>query len=342
MTDLVVGGGAVGSLVGWALAAGGRDVAIVRRRLEGPPRPSDLTVLDRSGAGRTVAVTELARPDDLPAAPELIVFAVKVFDVEAAAESCVRWPDAVALTVSNGIGAEEIVRRVRPNAGLIAGSVTASVGPVGERIVARQNRGGIAVSSAYGETRELAQALVAAFGAAGLRTGLLDDPASMKWSKLVVNLAGNATCAIVGRLPSEVYGDPLGYEVERRQLREAFAVIRRSGHRVVALPGADVRLLDLATRLPAAIARPVLRRIVGRGRGGKRPSLLLHAEAGPGPSEVDWLNGAVARYAAELGGVAPVNRRLTELVGEVLADPGRRAWFDGRIDRLAAEVGVNG
>ena len=106
-----------------------------------------------------MAVTEVAAPADLPAAPELIVIAVKVFDVEAAALSCAPWPDAVALTVSNGVGAEEIVRRVRPGAGIVAGSVTASVEATGDRAVARLNRGGIVVASAAGDTRDLAASL---------------------------------------------------------------------------------------------------------------------------------------------------------------------------------------
>jgi hypothetical protein len=66
--------------------------------------------------------------------------------------------------------------------------------------------------------------------------------------------------------------------------------------------------------------------------------LRVHAGAASGPSEVEWLNGAVAREAERLGGVARVNRRLTELLGEVLADPERRAWFRGRPDRLVAEI----
>jgi 2-dehydropantoate 2-reductase len=342
VTDLVVGGGAVGSLVGWALAAAGRDVAIVRRSMDGPPRPADLTVTDPKGASRMVAVTEVHDPSALDEAPELIVIAVKMFDVEEAATTCAAFPDAVALTVSNGVGAEEIVRRVRPGAGLVAGSVTASVESSGQRMIARLNNGGVAVAPAAGDTRAMAEALGEAFRTAGLRTRVLDDARSMKWSKLVGNIVGNASAAIVGRPPGEIYADRLGYEVERRQVREAIAVVRQSGLRLVALPGADVRLLDLATRLPAVLARPVLTRVVGGARGGKAPSLLLHAQGGGGRSEVGWLNGAVARAAHDLGGRAAVNEKLTTLVEEVLADADRRAWFDGRIDRLAAEVGVTG
>jgi 2-dehydropantoate 2-reductase len=106
----------------------------------------------------------------------------------------------------------------------------------------------------------------------------------------------------------------------------------------VALPGADARLLAVGIRLPPVLVRPILRRVVVGARGGKDPSLRLHATSGSGPSEVDWLNGAVADAAEKLGGAAPVNRRLTTLLHEVLDDPARREWFSGRPDRLVEAV----
>jgi 2-dehydropantoate 2-reductase len=160
----------------------------------------------------------------------------------------------------------------------------------------------------------------------------------MKWSKLLGNLVGNATSAIVDRSPAELYADPGVFAIERRQLLESLAIMGRLGLSPQALPGADIRLLATSLRLPPVLARPILRRIVGAARGGKDPSLLVQATTGAGPSEVDWLNGAVANAAERLGGVAPVNRRLTTLVHEVLADPARREWFRGRPDRLVEAV----
>jgi 2-dehydropantoate 2-reductase len=340
MTDLVVGGGAVGTLIAWGLATGGRDVAIVRRAKTDGPSQAEVALVDPAGDRRTAPVTEVARPDDLSAAPELIVFAVKMFDLEGAAASCSVWPSATGLTVSNGVGAEEIVSEVRPGAGLIAGSVTASVELVGEGTVSRLNRGGIGLAPVEGDVDRLIEDLLSAFAAAGLRTGRVDDAAAMKWSKLLANLVGNATSAIVDCPPSELYGVPGIFRIERRQLLEALAVMRRLGLSPVALPGADARLLAVGIRLPPVLVRPILRRVVVGARGGKDPSLRLHAIAGSGPSEVDWLNGAVADAAERVGGAAPVNRRLTTLLHEVLDDPARREWFSGRPDRLveAAEA----
>jgi 2-dehydropantoate 2-reductase len=339
MTDLVVGGGAVGTLIAWALATGGRDVAIVRRAKTDGPSQAEVALLDGAGDDRrTARVIEVARPSDLPAAPELIVFAVKMFDLAAAAESCAAWPASTGLTVSNGVGAEQIVTDVRPMAGLIAGSVTASVELVGDRSVRQLNRGGIALAPAYGADDRLIGRLLAAFSEAGLRTGRVENAWSMKWSKLLANLVGNATSAIVDRPPAELYGDPGIFRIERRQLLEALAVMRRLGLSPVALPGADARLLAVGIRLPPVLVRPILRRVVVGARGGKDPSLRLHATSGSGPSEVDWLNGAVADAAEKLGGAAPVNRRLTTLLHEVLDDPARREWFSGRPDRLVEAV----
>jgi 2-dehydropantoate 2-reductase len=339
MTDLVVGGGAVGTLVAWALAAGGREVAIVRRRLEGPPRRAVMAVVDRAGRRHEASATEVRAPSDLAAAPDLIVFAVKMFDLPAAVESCAGWPSATALTLSNGIGAEEIVAERRAG-GLIAGSVTSSVEVAPDGAVVRLNRGGIALAAARGgvQAAALVDALVAAFGSAGLRAVRRDDARAMKWSKLVANLVANATSAILDITPSEIYADPGTYRIERRQLLEAFAVMRRLGLEPVSLPGADVRLLRLGLRLPDVIGRTVIGRVVAGARGGKSPSLRLHAGSSPGPTEVGWLNGAVAREADRLGGRAPVNARLTELVAEVVADPDRRTWFRDRPDRLVTAV----
>lgn len=337
MTDLVVGGGAVGTMLAWALATGGREVAIVRRRHEGPPAPERVAVTDVGGVRREATVSAVRTPADLPAAPEVIVFAVKMFDLAAAVDACASWPTAVALTVANGIGAEAIVQERRGGA-LIAGSVTSAVEVLDDGTVARLNRGGVALAPVQGDVGPIVDALLAAFARAGLRTARCEDPAAMKWSKLVGNLLANATSAILDQSPGKVYADASAYRVERRMLLEAFGVMRSLRSSAVPLPGMDVRWLRLGLRLPDAIGRPVIRRVIAGARGSKDPSLRRHARTGGGPSEVEWLNGAVDREARRLGRVAPVNRRLSVLMAEILADPERRAWFRGRPDRLVAEV----
>jgi 2-dehydropantoate 2-reductase len=163
----------------------------------------------------------------------------------------------------------------------------------------------------------------------------------MKWSKLLANLVGNATSAILDLDPGTIYADRLGYRVEREQLHEAVSVMRALGLTPVSLPGARTSLLLRGLSLPEALGRPLVARAIAGARGGKSPSLRLHVRGGGGlPTEALWLNGAVAEAGGRSGSPAPVNRALAGLVDEVAADPARAAWFAGRTDRLAAAVGI--
>ena len=350
MQVVVIGAGAVGSFLAWTLASAGHDVALLRR----PGRAGTDGVEGAGGSAESERSVRLVRPDGTTdavtitvgppsAPPDLIVLAVKMPDLASALDSAAAWPESTVLAAENGVGADAQVVSARPNGGVLAGSLTTAVG-LEDGVIHRHSTGGIGLatvrSGAQGsfeavtaESAATAESVASAFRAGGLRAAVLADPRSMRWSKLLANLVGNATSAILDMDPADVYADPRSFAIERRQLREALAVMRRSGLVVCRLPGADVRGLTLAVRLPARLMRPILRRVVAAGRGGKSPSLRLAVRSG-GPTEVDWLQGGVATAAHALGGRAPVNERLATIVRECSADPGRAAWFRGRPDRL--------
>ncbi|HEY2888104.1 MAG TPA: 2-dehydropantoate 2-reductase N-terminal domain-containing protein [Candidatus Limnocylindrales bacterium] len=336
---LVIGAGAVGSLLGWTLAKAGEHIVLLRRG--GPPgeRPESLTVSGPTAPASTAEVQVAGSPEGVSDVPEVILIAVKMPDLAGAIATAAAWPEATIVAVENGVGADDLLLELRPEGGLIAAALTASVERAGDGSIRRLSRGGIVLASVRGDLGPTIGRLVTAFGAGGLRARVVADPAAMRWSKLLVNLMGNASGAIVDIDPAAVYHDAGLFRVERRQLGEALGVMSRLNLRPIKLFGADTRLLPIAGRLPGPLMQPILARVVGAGRGGKRPSLHLHLEAGSGaPSEVEWLNGAVAGAAARLGGRAPVNARLAELVAECTADPQRRAWFRGRPDRLIEAI----
>jgi 2-dehydropantoate 2-reductase len=210
-------------------------------------------------------------------------------------------------------------------------------------------KGGLGLSAVTPDAKPSVRALKREFNRVGFRTAELRDPSSMKWSKLVANLIGNATGAVLDMDADEIYRDPRLFAIERRQLIEALDVMRQLGLKPVALPGAAVPWLARVVRLPAFLSRPILARIVGGARAGKLPSLRVHiraVEAGVPPitavagepTEVHWMNGAVARFGVVTDVPTPVNSLLAELVDEVAADPKRRAALRGNPDRLLAEL----
>ena len=336
---LVIGAGAVGSFLGGMLATAGHDLTLLGRRpFAGPGDAGTLLLEEADGSVRTVDVRrahDAATIED----PALIIVAVKSFDLEAALAVAERWPTADVMTVQNGIGAEEMAVAARTSA-VIAGSLTSAVEPIAAG-VRRRRVGGIGLAVARGDasTTALVARLAEAWTGSGLPATVFDDATAMKWSKLLANLVGNATSAILDMSPGEIYADHRTYPIERRQLQEAVAVMRAMGTRPVALPGAHVRLLLWGIALPEVIGRPIVARSIAGARGGKSPSLRLHVRGGgSGPTEARWLNGAVARAGSGLAVPTPVNQLLAELTEEVASDPERAAWFAGRPDRLAAHV----
>jgi 2-dehydropantoate 2-reductase len=342
---LVVGAGAVGSFLGALLGSIGHDVTLVRIFEPDSERP--LVLVRSDGSRVTIPVHRFTRTEDAPA-PDLILVAVKMPFLREALAPTLRWPDVPTLTVENGIGAEGIAAQVRPAAPMLAGSLTVAVRLASEDEVQAMGRGGLALAAASEPARPLVRGLMDDFERAGLP--VVERPAAgpMKWSKLLTNLMANATGAILDMDPDAIYRDPRLYEVERRQLREALAVMKRLGMRPVRIPRAPVPLMAFGLRLPSWLVRPILTRVVGGARHGKSPSLRLHVRsAAPDApcseqSEVEWMNGAVVRAGAEVGLATPVNACLAALVEEVAADPERRAWFKGHTERLLAELAAGG
>jgi 2-dehydropantoate 2-reductase len=347
---LVIGPGAVGSFLGWTLARGGEAVELLGR--SGVARFVDASVSGSAGAAGAQGAAGVWSPirlgspiqlagsgTSVSAVPELILIAVKMPDLAGAIEGAARWPEATVVAVQNGVGAEDLLLAQRPRGGLIAASLTTSVERSPDGSIQRLSRGGIVLAPVRGNVTAAIGRLINGLVAGGLRARRTADPVALRWSKLLVNLMGNATGAITDLEPSAVYRDPILFGIERRQAAEALAEMAGLHVRPVRLFGADARLLPIAARLPGRLVQPILVRVVAAGRGGKRPSLHLHLDAGAGaPSEVDWLNGAVARAAVARGTTAPVNARLAEILDACNRDPERRAWFRGRPDRLLEAV----
>ncbi len=312
MKFLFFGAGAIGTSLGGSLALAGHTVAFAEQ--PGPAeiiRRQGLSVALPDGKRLVREVTVFTSPAEALGSGtyDLGVFALKSFDTEAALQSLAgvaELPPVVCF--QNGVDNEPAIARALDADRVIAGTVTSAVGKPGVGSVVLERKRGVGVA----EGHKLSAPLVQALNEAGLDARLYPSAGPMKWSKLLTNLLGNATSAILDLAAREVFADRRLFEVEMRALGECLAVMRALGYGPVDLPGMPVRALSWATRLPRVIAQPLLRRAVGGGRGGKMPSFHVDLHGGRGKTEVGWLNGAVVRHGKEQGVPTPVNRVLTE------------------------------
>ncbi len=315
MRVYVVGAGAVGTYLGELLRGVGSEVVYAPR--------------------------ELAAVD--PVEAELALVTVKAYDTPGAIETLRRaLRDASATTIvtpQNGVGNEELLAAAFGAENVVAAALTVPVerDAAGRGVAAKG--GGIAFAP-VGESNAH-NWLLAAFGATPLPTSAVTDYRALKWSKLALNVVANASCAILDVLPVQlVHWDEI-FRLEIHAIREVRATMKAMGIAPIDLPRYPVRALQRVATLPSPVSRPLLASRIAGARGEKPPSLLLDLRSAKHRTEVEHLNGAVARAAREAGVPAPVNTAYARIVSDIAHMPQLWAKYRERPAALLAEVGPN-
>jgi len=344
MRYLIYGAGAVGSMLGVQLALNGEQVSFLAR-----PRVAEhyiangimLTGLRSPGRLDNPKIYTTSEEALTSAAIDVVLLTVKAYDVEAAGKTIrALLPSTTPVVcLANGIGSETILAGIIGAPNVIAASLTTAVHlrTGGEVRVERER--GLGVSGSH---QALPQVL-SAFNKAGIKTRRYAHPERMKWSKLLINIISNASCAILGWAPGQIFSHPGLSHLELAALAEALEAMKRKGLRVENLPGVPVSLLPLAILLRGKIVGLVLGRVVARARGKKRPSLFY--DLGQGRSEIKWLNGAIVEEGHHSGFPTPANTVLTKIMSRLVNDSSEHTRFLNQPDellKLAAAAGVRG
>ncbi len=310
---LVFGAGAIGTYIGGSLALHGQGVVFLEQ-------PGVAQELRKRGLRLNLLGQEHSLPEPLICASieealahgpfDVALFALKAYDTQAALQGLASHAGQLPpfLCLQNGIDNEPALAAALGADKVIAGTVTSAIGRRAAGDIVLERLRGMGVAAGH----PLSARLVSALDTAGLNARLYPRAADMKWSKMLTNLLANASSAILDMTPAEIFAHPGLCRLELAQLRETLRVMAAQRIGVVNLPGTPVRLLALGVRLPALLARPLLQRAVGRGRGGKMPSFHIDLHSGRGKSEVSYLNGAIVRLGERLGVPTPANRLLND------------------------------
>jgi 2-dehydropantoate 2-reductase len=317
---LCFGAGAIGTYIGGSLALSGHEVVFLERPKFDPSTRPEITLhLARQPdtINKPVIKTDIAEISTLPPF-DVALFALKSFDTDTALKQIAPYAEHMPpfLCLQNGIDNEGKLAAVLGENKVIPATVTSAIGKKANGEIVLEKLRGVGISAQH----PLSQTLFDHFAAANLNPLLLDDSQSMKWSKMLTNLIANASSAILGMLPSQIFADPGLSEIELMQIREILTVMKKKGIKVVNLPGTPVKVLTGIYRyLPAFISRPILKKAVAGGRGDKMPSFYIDLHSGRAKSEVDFLNGAVVRAGSEIGIPTPANHFLNSTLLKLVA-----------------------
>ncbi len=322
MKYLIFGAGAIGTYIGGSLLKAGRDVRFIDR-IEAIPdllvNGISLRADEHTYNNRDVKV--FSDPGQAFAESiDVVVFAMKSFDTLTAARTISTFNDKfkVVLCIQNGVENEQVIAEEIGWDKVIGGTVTSSIGRLGLGNVVLERKRGIGIL----HKGDISQQIYRDFQDADLNPILFDSLPNMKWSKMLSNLLGNASCAILDMTPTEVFSSKSIYKLEVDQIKEALRVMKANGWKTVNLPGVPMQaLIYVISLLPTPISQLILKNKLGGGRGAKMPSFHIDLHSGKTQSEVVYLNGAVERFGEKVGVPTPVNSTFMRVLLSLVDQP---------------------
>jgi len=317
--NLIIGAGAVGTILATYLRAAGQPVTLLIREkdrlaygavnelrtdaVNGPavvaPRPTLQTRLDLANVDYVFICVKFpalaALLDQLPST----------------------LPDTVTVVSTlNGLSGLRMIRKRFPDARVVPMSVMYNgqlLGPLHAQITTKPI---VVVGS---DDRRL----LGLFGDSGMVVKRAHGEDAV-WGKLLINLA-NAICALTHTTFQHL--------LTRKDLREIYAAVLDEA--VATLERAEIRY-----QLPMPIPYKVYRLILKHGgplpwwfakarnglQPGSFPSMVADVDQGR-QTEVGQLNGEIVAVAASRGIPTPINSRIVELVREIEGKKASRYWL---------------
>jgi 2-dehydropantoate 2-reductase len=250
-----------------------------------------------TGAGevtaRVRATTEAA---ELPAC-EFGIVATKSMHTDAAvAATAHAFSDGCVCSVQNGVGNEEAIARH------VERVIRGTTFPAGRLVEPGQVQWDVKGDTTLGPFEpspaplEEIERLADACTRAGLPTKAVPDARGAQWRKVIFNAATNPVGALTGLTHGRV--------CEFAPLRRLVSVLVDEGEAVAAVQGIELdadpeELIDHAARPDVAYDH--------------KASMLQDVEARRA-TEIDYLNGGIARFGREHGVPTPLNDAVTALV----------------------------
>jgi 2-dehydropantoate 2-reductase len=306
---VVAGAGSIGCFVGGMLAAADRRVSLLTRpRVIAEIENNGIRLTSFEGLERHVAPPKFSLSGD-PAifnGAGVVLVAVKSADTAEIADLMARHapPDAVIISLQNGVGNAAVLREVLPRRRVLAAMVPFNVIALGDGRFHRATSGDIVIEAdALGTAARLS--------VPGLAMRSTDNIVGVQWGKLLINLA-NALNAL-----SDL---PLREQLAKRpwrtlladQMAEALAVMKAEGIKPVSATPVWPVLAPHLLRMPDILFELMLGQTMKIDREA-RSSMWEDLQRGR-RTEIDYLQGVIVQLAERHGLRAPLSRRVVTLI----------------------------
>ncbi|RLB36274.1 MAG: 2-dehydropantoate 2-reductase [Deltaproteobacteria bacterium] len=295
MKIVCIGPGAMGCLFAAKLKRAGNEVGLMDYKED---RARLLSTNGIYVEGVTGSFHEMVpvqtRPDFHPI--DLVLVCVKAIKTEEVAYALANkiGEKSIVVSLQNGVGNIEILSRFLGTERVVGGITSEGATLLGPGHVRHAGQGQTFIGAVDAQHPALPQ-IASLFNNAGFSTKISDNINGLIWGKLLVNAGINALAAIT-RLRNGVLPDlPETRDLMHEAVREAKLIAQAKG---IELPYDDpIARVTEVCRATATNVASMLQDVLNRK-----------------PTEVDFINGAIAREGEALGIPTPVNRALTKII----------------------------
>jgi len=308
---VVAGAGSIGCFVGGVSASAGHRVSLLARpRVIAEIERFGLTLTSLEGSTWHVASQQLKLSEDpkVLADAGIVLVAVKSADTAEIADAIALHapPDAVIVSLQNGIANAAVLRARLPGRTVLAAMVPFNVIAAGEGRFHRATSGDIVIERDAADT-------AATLSVPGLAMRATSDIAGVQWGKLLVNL-NNAINALSGLPLREQLADRDWRRLFADQIAEGLMAVRAEGVHPVSPTPVPLSWVPYLLRLPDAlfaIAMAQAMKIDPQARSSMWEDLDRRRR-----TEIDYLQGVITEIADRRGLNVPLSRRIVALIRE--------------------------
>lgn len=306
---VVAGAGSVGCYVGGALLATGHDVVLLGRELIGDELQSHgLLLTDLDGMDRKLEADTLkfSTTPDVLANAEIILVTVKSLATQEIAEQIAAYakPDAIVISLQNGVRNADILRTKLKKQTVLAGMVGFNVVHMQNGRFHKGTSGDILIASGIPRLARMLNSPMISIQ----ETEEIDE---IQWGKLILNL--NKALNALSGIPLKQQLETSGWRnVLGKQISEALAVMAASHIKAKPINGVKLQLVPWILQIPnplfSVVARKMLQ-IDPEARSSMWEDLQLVRL-----TEIAEFQGEIVKLAESIGVNAPISSRIVHLI----------------------------
>ncbi|WP_297376400.1 2-dehydropantoate 2-reductase [uncultured Helcococcus sp.] len=297
MLTYIAGAGAMGCRFGYQLQKAGYDV-ILLDMWEDHIKAIKENGLQVEGDINDNVKMEIMKPTEATEEADYIILFTKAMQLPTMLESIqqIIGEDTKVLCLLNGLGHEDVIKQYIPEKDIIMGVTVWTAGLKGPGKVHLSATGTVNLQSIDESGKEGAEKLVDMMNDAKLNVTYDEDVLPSIWRKACVNGTMNSNCALLDCTIGELFATEEGLRVVKKIIHEFVLVGEASG---VKLDEKEITDYVMHTSEVAA---------------AHYPSMHQDLVQNHRPTEIDYLNGAVARKGKEFGIDTPYCELITDLI----------------------------